>query len=185
MTPVNPYEPPRSATPATIAGRLPVRATGVLTPEDALRALAAVGKWRPWRFSLIGLSIMAVGLLVLSQGAGGIKWPLIFAAAIFGLAMALGVLNAKRKFRKAWNARPEHAQPIVWTFSDEGLFIESMNSKHLHSWTAFVYARITPDKLILAQHGDAMFNFVPRRCFDTDADWLAVSQLLVARLPVR
>jgi hypothetical protein len=30
-----------------------------------------------------------------------------------------------------------------------------------------------------------MFNFIPRRFFNSDADWQAVGQLLAAKLPVR
>ena len=109
--------------------------------------------------------------------------PLIFCfACVFLLALSFRV---KARFVQSWHGRPEHAQPIVWTFSDEGLFVEAINSKHLYSWQAYVDALIAADKIILAQQGGQMFNFIPRRCFETDTDWQTVCQLVASKLPVR
>jgi len=182
MTSINPYEPARERSVPSPVGALPVRATGVVTAEDALSALAAVGKWRPWRTPLLVLPVMLLaGVAWLLNPRGGWFGPAMMVVA--GLVLLSAPFRAKGKFAKTWNARPEHAHPIVWTFSDEGLFIESINSKHLHSWSTFVSARVLPDKLILTQHGGQMFNFIPRRCFNTDADWQTVCQLIASKLP--
>jgi hypothetical protein len=187
VTPTNPYEPPRPEIAAVGAAQLPVQVSGVLTPQDAIAALRAVGKWKPWRLSIIAASIglAIISIQVLNRPPGGIRWPVVMLVAVVAVALSLAPITAKQKFVKSWNSRPENNKPITWTFSEEGLFIEAAHSKHLHAWTAFPYMRMTPSQLILAQHGDAMFNFIPRRFFNSDADWQAACQLLATKLPVR
>jgi hypothetical protein len=153
--PVNPYQPPRPEIPEAANAQVPVRVTGVLTPEDAISALRAVGKWQPWRLAMfvIPAALLAIGYLLLAPPAGQVRWPVVIEIAIFALVLALAPLNAKGKFVSTWKLRPDNSQPISWTFSNDGLFVEAVHSKHLHGWPSFLYARITADQYILAQQG--------------------------------
>jgi hypothetical protein len=186
MTSINPYEPPQIGSATSRPVRLPVRVSGVLTAEDAIESLRAVGKWRTWLVPLVvAPTLLLIGGLILLTWPIVVDWRLPVALGVFALVMMLTPIRARQRFRKQWKARPEHHQPIVWTFSPDDLLIEATNSKHLHAWTGFIYAKITPDKLILAQQGGAMFNFIPRRFFETEDDWVAVCDLLSNKLPVR
>jgi len=182
---INPYQTPREGLSAARPSPLPVRATGVLTVDDAIAALRTEGKWNAWRNVLIFVGVFSIitGLLMLQRPRQlGVMAVYL---GIGSLIVVLAALRARSRFAKSWNARFENQQPISWTISEEGLLIETANSKHLHSWGAFIKAKVTPDKIIITQQGGAMFNFIPRRFFETDGDWLAVRQLLASKLPLR
>jgi hypothetical protein len=168
-----------------VPAKLPVRVTGLITAEDVIGSLKAVGKWQPWRTVMI-----AVPMLLLVAFLQGINRPRRGGALpillLIPLIMLLLIpLRARRRVLNSWKDRPEYHQPISWTFSEEGVLIETISSQTLRSWNGFLYAHITPDRIVLAQPGDAMFNFVPRRLFESDGQWLAVCQLLASKLPVR
>ena len=185
---INPYQPPQSGPSSAHPAPLPVRVTGVLTAEDAQRALrAAMGGRRAFWFIISGAAVVVLGTIGLMIWQG--DWIRLWAAAFQVVAVViigcvLFVLS-KRRFAASWNGRPENRQPVSWTFSNEGLLIETTSGKQLHYWNSFAYATIPADKVILAQRGGLMFNFVPRRLFETDEDWAAVCQLLALKLPVR
>jgi len=184
---VNPYESPSHRTNSPMAQTFPLRATGVLRPDDAISALKAIGKWRAWLGSLIVATIIiVVGIvLALNQPApNDWVWPAIFCGvmAVFALLLPLQV---RHRFANTWNARPENQAPVTWTFSDDGLLVETTRSKHLHFWEAFDSITVTRDQLILAQNGGVMFNFIPRRFFESDDEWTAVCQLVAAKVRMR
>jgi hypothetical protein len=187
MTSLNPYQSFSSGGvfPAAQPAKLPVRVTGQITADDVLAALKAVGKWRPWRTAFLFASI----LIVIAAHSAANRRRGMWIGSLFlvvPLLMALlALLRARRRLVNSWNARPEYQHPVSWTFSHEGLLIETVSSKTLRDWSGFLYAKVTPDRIVLAQPGDAMFNFVPRRFFGTEGDWVAVCQLLAAKLPVR
>src|SRR5262245_32316739 len=171
--------------PAQLA-KVPVRVTGLITADDAIASLKTVGKWRTWRVSLIILPlVILVTFATMSNRRRRVIWPVPVAMVTAGIFLMTAPLRARYRFVKSWNSRPDYQQPVSWTFSHEGLLTETINSKTLRDWSGFVYARITPDRIVLAQPGDAMFSFVPRRLFSSDAEWTAVCQLLEAKLPFR
>lgn len=182
-TPINPYDAPRSLPAPSPTASLPVRVSGVMTADDALSALKAVGKWNPKPMIWLSLAaiLLGAGLLVASGGRKG--WILPATICVAGVLVLAVWLRAKTRFVANWNARPEHSHPLTWTFSDDGLFVETINSKHLHAWTAFVTVRVTPNMLVLTQQGGQMFNFIPRRFFTSESDWEAVGKFLTQRLP--
>jgi len=132
--------------------------------------------------------IPALILLTIIAGLNfqrGDQWEIVIAWGVCAV-ICLGLpLRARQRFVAAWNSRNDHHHPVSWTFSDEGLFTETVNAKALHSWTAYTRVTITRDHVVLAQQGGQSFNFVPRRFFETEGDWLAVRQLLASKLPVR
>lgn len=185
MSEVNPYQPPLEARLVESPGSLPVRVGGVLTADDAITTLRKVGKWRPWQGAVITIPlaiIIAIGFAVNDQ-MRNVWVPIVTVGIAMVIALWL-VLGAKGRMQKQWNSRPEHANPMMWTFSEDGLFVETTNSKHLHAWSAFTQASVSPEMLILTQQGNAMWNFIPRRFFSSDADWYAVTQLLAAKLRI-
>lgn len=187
MSTINPYESPKlGQIPADGQARLPVRATGILLPDDGIAALKAVGKWPTWRGWTIILGFLIVVSLVtgLSIPQNG---PVVGATVgAIGLVLYVSLLvSARPRFAKMWNSRPEHMQPMTWTFAEDGLFVETANSKHLHQWTSFLYFKATSNQLIIAQQGDMQFNFVPKRMFADETDWETVQNLLAAKLAAR
>lgn len=164
--------------------KLPVRVTGLITADDVIASLKAVGKWRTWRTALFLVPIM---LILFSLGAGNRRrLPLLLIFFMIPLVIAiLAPLRARWRLKKSWRAHTEYHQPVSWTFSEDGLFVETVNSKSLRHWAGFVYAKITPERIVLAHPGDQMFNFVPRRLFESDAQWVAVCQLLASKVPVK
>jgi hypothetical protein len=185
MTLLNPYQTPRADKLLSQPGSLPVRVTGMMTADDSLAALKAVGKWHPWRIPLIVFPVLIWVMFTAFDQWRAVGWfpPLVVLVA--GLFLLTFPLRIKRRFVKAFRARTEYAQPVTWTFSDEGLLTETIHAKTLRVWSGFAYVKITPTLIVLAQPGDAMFNFIPRRLFETEGDWLAVTQLLAAKLPVK
>lgn len=187
MSAINPYQPPQpELVAAELVGPGPITASGVLTADDAIAALRAMGKWRPWLLPLIAIPIFAIAALsTLNQPVLPRNWLPIIAAAIFlTAALSLG-FGARTRMAKQWIARPENLHPIRWTFQSDGLMIETVHSRHYLAWPSFSSARILPDKIVLTQHGGTMFNFIPRRMFTSEADWHAVSQMLAAKLPAQ
>jgi len=187
MTILNSYQLPGGAVfPPAQAAKVPVRVTGSITADDAITSLKAVGKWRTWRVSLIVLPLLLlITLATMTNGRRRIIWPVPIAMITASVLLVTAPLRAKRRFIQSWNTRPDYHHPISWTFSNEGLLTETINSKTLRDWSGFLYARITPDRIVLAQPGDVMFSFVPRRLFSSEEEWTAVCQLLAAKLPVR
>jgi hypothetical protein len=187
MTTLNSYPPSGGAVfPPAQAAKVPVRVTGSITADDAIESLKAVGKWRTWRISLIVLPLLVlITLATLTNRRRRIVWPVPIATITAGVLLMTAPLRAKRRFVRSWNNRPDYHHPISWTFSHEGLLTETINSKTLRDWSGFVYAKITPERIVLAQPGDMMFSFVPRRLFSSDGEWTAACQLLAAKLPVR
>jgi hypothetical protein len=187
VTAINPYEPPREVLqPLAAPGTLPVRATGILTADDFVDTLKAVGQWRPRLVQKV-IVVLAVGSVLVAFVAYGVDGLLVVVPPL-GAACALvlwGTIAGKRRLEKIWNARPENREPMSWTFSEEGLYVETVNSKHFHAWNGFTKGTIWPDKLILTQQGEGMWNFIPRRFFATEGDWQAVTQLVAGQLPVR
>jgi len=186
VTAINPYEPPREPLPqVAVPGTLPVRATGILTGDDFVGTLKAVGQWRP-RLAIVAVVVLVLSLvyLVTARGMGEHLWLGATGVAVALVLLLLFITRGKRRLRDQWNARVEHREPISWTFAEEGLYIETVHSKHFHAWTAFVQASIRPDKLILTQQGGGMWNFIPRRFFASEGDWQAATQLVTAKLPL-
>jgi hypothetical protein len=191
MTP-NPYDSPTVTDTKVLPAPLPVRARGVLTPEDARQALNVAFR----QGSGIVLIATAVAVVVLFAGAALLAfrnpghesefWPSAAALTIVGsFFIPMYLVLHRRRFARMWNSRAENQQPVTWTFSADGLLIETASGKQLQFWSSFIYALTTTDKLILAQQGGMQFNFVPRRFFETEEDWAAVRQLLAEKLPVR
>lgn len=187
MSNVNPYEPPSQGTRAPSVLTLPVRASGVLTSDDAITALRIVGKWRVW----VGSLVVAVLIGVVGIAHAWIQpapidwiWPMLFWGVMAVSALFLP-LQAKHRFAKTWNARPENQSPITWSFSEEGLYVETARSKHLHSWEAFDGTKVAREQLVLVQNGGEMFNFIPRRFFESEAAWNAACQLVASRVSMR
>jgi hypothetical protein len=164
---------------------LPVKVTGLVTAEDSLKALAIVGKWRPWRVVFVAVPALIWLVFVVSIDGGGLGWFSLMVIVMVSLLLLMGVFQVKHRYFKAFDARIEYRQPVTWTFSSEGLLTETIHSKTLRLWNGFAYAKITPELIVLAHHGDAMFNFVPRRLFETEGDWLVVGQLLAEQVPRR
>jgi len=190
MTSMNLYQPAAATAegvfPPARAAKVPVLITGLITADDAIASLKAVGKWRTWRISLLILPLLIlVTFASMTNRRRRVVWPVPIATITAGAFLMTAPLRAKHRFVKSWNARPDYLHPISWTFSHEGLLTETINSKTLRDWSGFQYAQITADRIVLAQPGDMMFSFVPRRLFASEDDWSAVCQLLAAKLPVR
>jgi len=156
-----------------------------VTAQDSLRALAVAGKWRPWRVLFVAIPALIWLIFVASIDGGGSGWLYLLIIVTVGLLLPAGLFRFKRRYVKAFDARIEYRQPVTWTFSSEGLLTETIHSKTLRLWSGFAYAKISPDLIVLAHHGDALFNFVPRRLFETEGEWLAVGQLLAEKVPRR
>ncbi len=185
MNDVNPYEPPRESSPTTSPDSLPVRASGTLTADDVIATLQSMGKWRPWLALLIAMPVIVVVTIIFAVNNGPRNWWAPFLSMGIATVIVLWMtLGARRRMEKQWKALPENGQPIVWTFSEDSLLVETTNSKHLHSWSAFVRASITPHMFILTQQGDALWTFIPRRFFESDSDWQTVVQLIGAKIQV-
>jgi hypothetical protein len=185
MNGINPYEPPQAAPISTeLVGSAPITASGVLTADDAISALRAVGKWRPWFLPLVAIPIFAiVAISTMNQPLFARNWvPMI--AVVVSVVFVLSLsFRARSRMTKQWNARTENLYPVRWTFHAEGLEIETMQSKHYLAWSSFISVKIMPDQVILTQQGGTMWNFVPRRNFRSDADWQVVTQVLATKLP--
>src|SRR5262245_6586803 len=187
---INPYQPPQSGVSSAHPGPLPVRATGVMTADDARRALAAATKTGTFSLKAVAVAIVLMFLFMAVMSRHHSVYRFELWASAIELPVILGILTllffmARRTFNAAWNAHPENHQPVTWTFSEDGLFVETATSKHLHYWTSFIYAKIPADTLILAKPGGTLFTCVPRKFFESDEDWAAVCNLLALKLPVR
>jgi hypothetical protein len=187
MNELNPYQPPESApVRAEMVGPGPIIASGVLTADDAISALRSVGKWRPWLFPVLMIPIIAiVAISTVNQQLLGRNWLPAIVAPVFAVIVLWLSLGARSRMTKQWNARPEHLHPVRWTFHPNGLAIETLHSNSFLAWPSFTSVKIMPDQVILTQHGGAMWNFIPRRTFASDADWLAVTQMLATKLPTQ
>ena len=188
MTSMHSYQPAMSGSlfPSAQAAKLPVRVTGLITADDVIASLKAVGKWRYWRIPLLVLPVLLmITFVTLTNRRRGVAWPVPIVSIAAGLFLLTAPLRARHRFIKSWNARTEFQHPVSWTFSNEGLFTETVSSKSLRDWSGFIYAKITPDRIVLAHPGETMFSFIPRRLFSTEDDWTATCQLLAAKLPVR
>jgi len=105
---------------------------------------------------------------------------------VIGLLLTIGSASSIRaKFAQQFYTNPQIANPIVWTLSTEGLLVQTVNTSSLHAWNSFERATITPSVVILVNPGGLSFNFIPRRLFASDADYLTACQLISAKLPVR
>ena len=188
MSSINPYQPFMSdgVAPAVVPSKLPVRVTGQITADDAIASLKAAGKWRTWRVSVLILALLvAFTLASMTNRRRKAAWPVPIATIVASVFVLTAPLRTRHRFVKAWNARTEYQHPVSWTFSPEGLLTETISSKTLRDWSGFLYAKITGDRIVLAQPGDVMFNFVPRRYFESEGDWAAVCQLVATKLPLR
>ena len=187
MTSMNPYQTPMSGGvfPAAVPSKLPVRVTGLITADDVIASLKVVGKWQPWRTSLVVVPILLVFAALSAANRRRGAWVPLLVFVVPLVMLLLAPLRARRRLLVSWNSRPEYQHPVSWTFSNEGLLTETISSKTLRDWSGFLYAKIMPDRIVLAQPGDMMFSFVPRRFFESEGDWAAVCQLLAIKVPVR
>lgn len=164
--------------------RLPITVSGLLTPDDCIAALKAVGKWRVWwipSLALLGIALIGANLPAVRGGAGRVGLTMILLAGLFLLTYPL---RMRRRFVRTWQARTEFSHPVSWTFADDGLLTETVNAKNFRDWNGFAYAKITPRQIVLSYPGNAMFSFVPKRFF-TDDDWTCVCQHLNMKLTVK
>ncbi|HEX5105035.1 MAG TPA: YcxB family protein [Pirellulaceae bacterium] len=160
--------------------------TGLLSADDAIRAMKVLGKWRPFRTGLLFVAFLLVIAAIATTQKPDIRIHVLVVVGAIGSLVAIGWASSVRdKFTKQFCANPEIANPIVWTFSGEGLLIQTANTSSLHAWNSFEKATITPTVVILAHHGGLSFNFIPRRLFASEADYSATCQLISAKLPVR
>jgi hypothetical protein len=187
MNELNPYQPPESEpVRAEVVGPGPIIASGVLTADDAISALRAVGKWRPWLFPVLAIPIIAIfAISTVNQQLLGRNWLPTIVAAVFAVIVLWLSFSARSRMTKQWNARNENQHPVRWTFHADGLAIETIQSKHYLAWSSFTSVKLLPDQVILTQQGGTMWNFIPRRTFASDADWLAVTQMLATKLPTQ
>jgi len=166
-----------------------IRATGVLTVEEAINALRAVNLWSPWLTPgllffvlvcyLIAAAVMLPSLVGIVQAvASGLL--LLLVAWIF-----LGSNHPYRVYVKKWNEDPELQQPIAWSLSDEGVLIESLHTRLLYRWPAFESQVTTFAEIVLLHRGMAYIRLIPKRCFGSDADWQAACQLVAAKVNLR
>ena len=166
-----------------------IRATGVLTVEEAINALRAVNLWSPWLTPglllfvlvcyLIAAAVMLPSLVGIVQTvASGLL--LLLVAWIF-----LGSNHPYRAYVKKWKEDPELQQPIAWTLSNEGVLLESLHARLLYRWPAFESQVTTFAEIVLLHRGMAYIRLIPKRCFGSDADWQAACQLVAAKVNPR
>ena len=163
-----------------------ISVTGFLSSDDAVQAMKVLGKWRPFRTSLFLVAFSLAAAAIATAHKPGIRIHVLVVVGVIGLLLTIGSASRVRpKFASQFYANPEIANPIVWTFSAEGLLIQTVNTSSLHAWNLFGRATITPTVVILEHLGGLSFNFIPRRLFASEADYLMTCQLISAKLPVR
>jgi hypothetical protein len=160
--------------------------TGLLSSDDAVRAMKVLGKWHPFRPSLLLVAVSLVVAAIATAHKPGIRIHVLVVVGVIGLLLTIGSASrARDKFAAQFYTNPQIANPIVWTVSAEGLLIQTVNTSASHAWNSFERATITPAVVILEHPGGLSFNFIPRRLFASEADYLTTCQLISAKLPVR
>jgi hypothetical protein len=145
-----------------------------------------LGKWRPFRTSLFLVALSLVVAAIATGNKPGIRIHVLVVVGVIGLLLTIASASSLRdRFAKQFYTSPQIANPIVWTFSAEGLLIQTVNTSSLHAWSSFERATITPAVVILEHPGGSSFNFIPRRFFASEVDYLAARQLIGTKLPVR
>jgi len=185
MSEPNPYQSPGPHVAIKVTGIVPVRVSGLLTATDAIKALGAVGKWRTWPYYALAITLVLIAVALMIRQLPSVSIVSISVFLVGAVFFAIRPLILRIRFIRSWNARPEYQQPITWVFSDEGIFVESTMSKHQQAWEAYQYAKISTNEIVLAHHGNAMFNFVPVRFFASEQELAAVRQMIAAKLPLR
>jgi MFS family permease len=159
------------------AAREMLRASG-FTPALKLSVLAAA----------VGAAVMAV-LVGPQLGLPG--WSFVY--PLFLLMMVLSVLGmilvgplAAYKVRRHYRRDARIREPITYTFTSQGLRMESAVGTRERPWLSFLRIRETPE-LLLFHYGSSAAYFLPRRALRQSDEhqlkaWLAVQPGLAAEL---
>jgi hypothetical protein len=168
----------------------PVHVTFVPTVDDLVHASVETirgGRRRLWGETVLPLVLGAIVAVQVAQGGTGALFGpaafLVLALLVllgvrfgFPFLVRLGVVRQRRQ-------NPHFAGPVEYTFTAEGVRLQTPLGASDMPWASFVRARETPEQILL-YYGHKTAYFLPRRALRED-DGRRLTAMLAARLGPR
>jgi YcxB-like protein len=172
---------PSGAQPAC---SLPVSVSVQLVPDDLYRMTVSYFTrklWMLWIFPT--LALVGLPLILVSHGPQRDKTIANFEPACIGAAIALVILFVFPYFsaRSSFKSHPALQQETLYTFSDDGISVQSPTASSRTDWSNITQATETRNYLYLFLSKNIRW-IIPKRSFSDTASLSALREILKSHI---